>query len=151
SEGLDVFIALTDPELGVIRAMGAHADRTVTLPSVEGPNCTREALLGMGFEERRFARRRAEPAAKAFSAPTIDREAEEVARRIVAEVDAGRQFREVGIIVRNPDVYVPALRAALERFGIPARSYFSDAVGEHAAARYVSAVVKALLSLWYHA
>jgi RecB family exonuclease len=141
---MDGFFALTDPELAVIRAMAAHADLTITLPELNAPNLT-------GFTERRLERKRAEPAVQSFSAPTVDREAEEIARRILARVEAGTAFREIGIIVRNPDVYLPALRAALERFGIPARFYFSDALSEHSLVRSLAGRIAALLSNWDHA
>ena len=148
---MDGFFALTDPELAVVLAIGGHADLTVTLPNPEGPNPTRDALLAMGFEERRVEDRRAEAVACAFSAATVDREAEEIARRVLAEVEAGASFRDIGIIVRNPDVYLPALRAALERFGIPSRFYFSDKLDESGVVRYLSGAVSALLSGWDHA
>jgi len=48
---VDGFLALTDPELGVIRAIGGQADLTVTLPLLDDSNATRDALLRMGFEE----------------------------------------------------------------------------------------------------
>src|SRR5260221_6701942 len=111
---MDGFFALTDPELAVIRAMAAHADLTITLPELDGPNLT-------GFAERRLERKRAEPAVQSFSAPTVDREAEEIARRILARVGAGTAFREIGIIVHNPEGDLPALRAALGPFRVPAR------------------------------
>jgi ATP-dependent helicase/DNAse subunit B len=145
---MDGFLALTDPELAVIRAIGAQAELTVTLPLLDDPNATRDALLAMGFEEERLARERAEPAVHAFSAPTIDREAEEIARRIL---NSGGAFGEIGIIVRNPDVYLHPLRAALERFGIPARFHFADSLGEHGTVRYLAGVVKGLQSGWEHA
>ena len=75
----------------------------------------------------------------------IDREAEEIARRIL---NSGTAFGDIGIVVRNQDVYRPALRAALERFGIPARFYFADSLGEHGTVRYLAGVVEALRSGW---
>src|SRR5207302_6067931 len=109
------------------------------LPELDWPNWT-------GFTERRLEQKRPEPAVQNFSAPTVDREAEEIARRILVRVEAGTAFREIGIIVRNPDVYLPALRAALERFGIPARFYFSDALHEHSRVRHLAGRITALLS-----
>ena len=144
-------LALTDPELAVIRALAEHADLTLTLPALDGPHFPREALLGMGFEERRLERQRVQPSVHTFSAPTVDREAEEIARRILAQAQSGTPFREIGVIVRNPDTYLPALRAALERFGIPARFYFSGALNEHGVVRYLSGLITALLSGWDHA
>src|SRR5260370_425781 len=125
---MDGFLALTDPELAVVRAIGAHADLTVTLPVMDGPAATRDGLLAMGFREQSLEIERPEPAVQGFAAATIDREADEIARRILS---SGNPFGETGIIVRNPDVYVPTLRAELERFGIPARFYFSDPLAPH--------------------
>ena len=64
-----------------------------------------------------------------MKAPGIEREVEEIARRILQQADSGRPFREIGIIVRSPEIYVPALRSTLERFGIPARFYFDSPTG----------------------
>jgi len=147
---MDGFFALTDPELAVVVAVGGHTDLTVTLPNPEGPNPTRDALVEMGFEERRVEDRRAQAVTCAFSASTVDREAQEIARRVLTEVEAGAAFRDIGIIVRNPDVYTPALRAALERFGIPSRFYFSEKLDESGSVRYLAGVVSALLSDWDH-
>lgn len=144
---IDGFFALTDPELAVIRALAAHAEVTVTLPSREGANVSREALLAMGFEERAMARRRPEPRVESFSAATLDREADEIARRIVESGD----FGGTGVLVRNPEAYLAPLRAAFERFGAPARFYFSDPLSEHGVTRFLSGLVEALLSGWDHA
>ena len=145
---MDGFVAFTDPELAVVRAIGARADLRVTLPVVDGPNATRDALLAMGFSEQSMKIDRPEPAVQGFAASTIDREADEIARRILS---SGRPFGETGIIVRNPDVYVPPLRAALERFGIPARFYFPDPLAGHGTVRFLSGVIEALRSGWEHA
>ena len=146
---MDGFLALTDPELGVIRAIGGQADLTVTLPLLDDSNATRDALLAMGFEEERLLDSGdREIGVSRFSAPTIDREAEEIARRIL---NSGTAFGDIGIVVRNQDVYLPALRAALERFGIPARFYFADSLGEHGTVRFLAGVVEALRSGWEYA
>ncbi len=139
---IDGFFTLTDPELAVIRAIGAHAELTVTLPTVEEP--IRDALFAMQFREQRLERRRPLVEPKTFAAPTPDREATEIARRIV---ECG-EFGRTGIIVRNPDLYLGPLRAALERFGIPARFYFSDSLGEHSSAKFLTGAIEALMSGW---
>ncbi|HTM50300.1 MAG TPA: PD-(D/E)XK nuclease family protein [Bryobacteraceae bacterium] len=145
---MDGFLAFTDPELAVIRSLAAHADLTLTLPERDGPRPDRDALLAMGCEERRMQRVRARPAAGAFRAPSIGRESEEIALRILDLAEAGREFREIGIVVRNPEVYAGPLRAALERFGIPARFYFPEKLDQHRTARYVAGVIGAILSGW---
>ena len=111
----------------------------------------RARLLGMGFREERTARSRPSPVLALVKAPGIEREAEEIARRILEQAAAGRPFREMGIVVRAEDTYVPVLRTTLERFGIPARFYFDEDLERHPAARFLSGAVDAMLGGWDHA
>jgi ATP-dependent helicase/DNAse subunit B len=84
-------------------------------------------------------------------APGIEREAEEIARRILEQAAAGRPFREMGIIVRAAGTYVPVVRSTLERFGIPARFYFDSEMERHAVVRFLGGAVDAMLDGWDHA
>jgi ATP-dependent helicase/DNAse subunit B len=148
---LDGFFSLTDAELTVVRALAAHAGVTVTLPSAAVADATRARLLSMGFSESELRRERVLPKRELFSAPTIEREADEIARRILQEIAVGRAFHEIGIILRSPEVYTGLLRATLERFGIPARFYFDLVLMEQPAARFLAGAVDAMLSGWDHA
>lgn len=148
---LDGFSSFTDPELTLLIAVSRFADVTVTLPTGPVSESSRRKLLGMGFEERACERERSTPETVVFKAGTIEKEANEIARRILEQVAAGSGFREIGIIVRNPDRYVPVLRATLERFGIPARFYFHSALLEHAVGQFLCGVVDAMLGGWDHA
>ena len=148
---LDGFYALPDPELAVIGAMCRHADVTLTLPvaAITGP--TRARLLARGFVEEACTWQRPKPRIELCATPSIEREADEIARRILEQAAAGRPFREMGVIVRSPEVYEPVLRATLDRFGIPARFYFDADLSNHALARYLTGIVDALLGGWDHA
>jgi ATP-dependent helicase/DNAse subunit B len=148
---LDGFHALPDPELRVIEALSHHADLTLTLGDGDATETVRARLHAMGFREERAGRPRATPAMALVRAPAIEREAEEIARRILEQAAAGRPFREMGIIVRTAETYVPVLRSTLERFGIPARFYFDSDMERHAAVRFVSGAVDAMLGGWDHA
>jgi ATP-dependent helicase/DNAse subunit B len=161
---LDGFYALPDPELAVIGALARQAEVVVTLPGdgVElvgrrkrlPHNHNDDRFLGSAlpaFEIERLARRRPEPAMMLVRAPSIEREAEEIARRIVEQAAVGRPFREMGIVVRAAETYVPVLRAVLERFGIPARFYFDSRLHRHPAIRYLTGAVDAMLCGWDHA
>ena len=128
-----------------IAALGRHAEVTLTFESAE------PRLLAMGFREERLARVRPAPARAVVRAPSIEREAEEIARRILEQAAAGRPFREMGIVVRAADTYVPLLRSTLERFGIPARFYFDQNLEEHAVTRFLTGAVDAMLGGWDHA
>jgi ATP-dependent helicase/DNAse subunit B len=145
---LDGFHALSDPELEVIEAMARHAGLTVTLPAGVGTDPTRAQLAAMGFREKRLDRRRAEPAVDVVEAATIEREVDEIARRILEQAAAGRSFREMGVIVRSAGVYEPILRASLQRYGIPARFYLDSELASHGGARYLAGIVEALLGGW---
>jgi ATP-dependent helicase/DNAse subunit B len=142
---LDGFHALPDPELRVIGALGRHCDLTLTFPEMD------PRLRAMGFREQPLPRVRPAPAMELVRAPGIEREADEIARRILEQAAAGRPFREMGIVVRAAETYVPLLRSTLERFGIPARFYFEPRLEEHAAIRFLSSAVDAMLGGWDHA
>ena len=145
---LDGFFSLTDAELLVVRALARHAELTVTLPSAGVATATRARLVSMGFREEVLRRKRIIPRRELFSAPGIEREADEIARRILQEAAGGRPFREMGIIVRAPEVYLGLLGATLERFGIPARFYFDSALLEQPAIRCLAGTVNAMLGGW---
>jgi ATP-dependent helicase/DNAse subunit B len=145
---LDGFHALPDPELAVIEAMARHSDVTVTLPSGAATRATHERLLAMGCAEQHCETRRAHPAIEVFEAPRIEREADEIARRVIEQAAAGKPFREMGIIVRNTKLYEPILRTTLERFRIPARFYMDAPLAAHGVTRYLTGAVDAMLGGW---
>ena len=93
----------------------------------------------------------AQPHIELCEAPSIEREADEIARRILEQAAAGRPFRDMGVIVRSPEMYEPILRATLDRFGIPARFYFDADLSKHALVRYLAGIVDALLGGWDYA
>jgi ATP-dependent helicase/DNAse subunit B len=147
---LDGFHALPDPELRVIGALSRHADLTLTLGDGDATETVRARLHAMGFREQRAARPRVTPAMALVRAPGIEREAEEIARLILEQAAAGRPFREMGIIARAAEIYVPVLRSTLERFGIPARFYFDSEMERHAVVRFLGGAVDAMLGGWDH-
>jgi ATP-dependent helicase/DNAse subunit B len=145
---LDGFHALPDPELRVISALDKRADVSIALAD--------EALAGevsrlVGNATRvRLERARTEPAKRLFRARSVEREVEEIARRILEQAAEGRAFREIGIVARAADAYEPALRSTLSRFGIPARFYFDSALEAHPAVRFLAGAVEAMLAGWDH-
>jgi len=142
------FFSLSKPELEVIEALSHHANLTITLPEWHGAEETRVALAAMGFEERRLVGQRTQPQVTVLEASTINHELEEIARRIVEEANRGRPLREIGIVVRNEEPYLPALRSILSRFGIPARFYFPDWLATHPVIQFFSNMLGALLHDW---
>jgi len=147
---LDGFFSFTGPELDLIEALSKHARVTVTLPAWPGAEAARSRLAAMGFREERLTDvRRAAPVTLIAARGQHD-EISQIAARILDEARAGRPFRHMGVVVRATGSYAGALRAALERFGIPARFYFRDALADHPFVRAVEALMDALLSGWEH-
>jgi ATP-dependent helicase/DNAse subunit B len=147
---LDGFHALPDPELAVIAALGRHAALTLALDDADLTGAVRGRLRALGFQEQPMKRKRPTPATKLVVAPNIEREVDEIARRILDQ-SAVRPFREMAIIVRAEETYVPILRATLERFAIPARFYFKSELQQHAAVRFLGGIVEAMMGGWDHA
>jgi len=145
---LDGFYALPDPELAVIEALRRHTDVTLTLPAAAITEGTRERLLAMGFVEEICDRPRVSSRTEVCEAPSIEREADEIARRILEQAAAGRPFREMGVVLRNPDAYVPILTTTFSRFGIPASFYFDADLSRHALVCYLAGAVDAMLGGW---
>jgi ATP-dependent helicase/DNAse subunit B len=147
---LDGFHALPDPELAVIAALAGHADVTLALDTLDLTAAFRSRLVSIGLTEQRLSRRRARPAIQSFQAGGVERETDEIARRILEQAASGRAFREMAIIVRAAENYVPVLRGTLSRFGIPAHFYFDQDLDRHPAVRFLSGAIDALLSGWDH-
>jgi len=118
------------------------------MPTWCGAESTLESLRAIPAHEQPFdATTKPAPTRIHFAAPTLDQECVEIARRIL---DANREFRDIGVIVRSEDPYVPALRTAFERFGIPARFYFGTPLRDDPTIRYLSALTEAMLTGWEH-
>jgi ATP-dependent helicase/DNAse subunit B len=146
----DGFFAFSPPELDLLEALSQRAALTVSLPSWSGGQASRARLLACGFQEAICPEARRRPSAEVVSAPTLDREIEEIARLILAEAAGGRPLREMGIVLRARDPYAGALETALSRFGIPARFYFADPLAAHPAVDYLSRLIEAQLAGWDH-
>lgn len=144
------FFSFTPPELEVIRAIAQRSELTIALTEWAGAQQTLAALRSIADGERELEQSARKAARIVVKAATVDGEATEIARRILIEVERGRSFREIGILVRTADPYVPALQTALERFGIPARFYFGNPLPSNATVRYLLSVVEAMLKGWEH-
>ncbi len=142
----DGFTAFTDPELGLVEALSATREVVVTLPLDASSLSTRRRFAQLHAEVRELpapAPRQADWVR--FAADSLEREADEIARRILA---SGHAFREIGLVLRNPDRYAGLLESTFERFGIPARFYFTAELHRNSAAAYLIATVDAMLSGW---
>jgi ATP-dependent helicase/DNAse subunit B len=147
----DGFFTFSESEARALVALSRQTRVILTLPDWPASARAREDLLQAGFEERRLHQTFRTPPQEVFSAATIEREVEEIARRILELHSAGRSFREIGIVLRARDPYAPLLMTTLARFGIPARAYFSDPLDRHPAVAFLLGVVRSMLAAWDHA
>ncbi len=131
--GFDEF---TEPEQRVLDAVARHAE----VIHCQGPGVHTSVDAPRGHPGT--------SACATFLAASIEREVEEIARRIL---ETGRSFDEIGIVVRAAEAYVPLLRSTLGRFGIPAHFHFDTPLEREPAVRFLSGVVDAMLSGWDHA
>ena len=99
----DGFFSFSPAERTLIESMADRTELTVTLPQSD------PWLPRAGFVEQSLPESRRRPRIDRFSAPTLDSEVEEIARRILYEAAHGRPFREMGVILRVRDPYAPAL------------------------------------------
>lgn len=141
------FTGFTPPEIEVLRALAAQTRLVVTLPDTSSAV---EPLRAFASEFRQLSPAEARERRILVAAPTPEAEASEIARRILAEAAQGRPFREMAIVLRSEKPAAPALRSALDRFGIPARFYFAPVLSDDATVRYLLALANAALSGWDH-
>lgn len=141
---IDGFFSLSHGERTMIEAVARQTAVTITLPETDA------GLVRAGFVEHRLDGRYRNARTNCFSAPSLEREAEEIARRILDEAGRGRAFREMGVVLRVREPYGATLETTFARFGIPARSYFATPLDRTPATAYLSRVVGAMLDGWDH-
>jgi ATP-dependent helicase/nuclease subunit B len=77
------------------------------------------------------------------AAPGEEREVRELARAILGHAAAGGRFDEVGVLLRQPDVYRSAIRDVFQAAGIPYAWGVGPRLGETRAGRSLALLVEA--------
>ncbi len=144
------FFSFTPPELEVLEALSNKVELTIALTNWEGAQRSLTALRRFAKHEHTTVTPPNRSHRTLVKAPSLDRETAEIARRIIEHIDQGRQFRDIGIILRSQVPYAASVQTALERFGIPYRLYFGDPLTTNATSRYLLGLVDAMLSGWEH-
>src|SRR6185312_3625393 len=75
-------------------------------------------------------------------------EADEIARRILELNRRGTSFPGIAVALRDVESWLPLLRSAFDRFGIPARYYFSTPAARHPAVVFLNGLIRCALSDW---
>jgi ATP-dependent helicase/DNAse subunit B len=144
----DGFMTFSPVEAELLRALNQTCEVTVTLSDSHAADEFRRLALQWGCEEKLLSSPTRRPEIAIVSAVSIEREADEIARRIVEMNSSGVPFREIGVGLRDAESYLPLLRGTLERFGIPARYYFATPLRRHPAALFLSGSIGNILEGW---
>jgi ATP-dependent helicase/DNAse subunit B len=145
---MDGFLAFSPVESELVRSLATNCELTLTLPEMEGTKPVRQLALQLGAADRLLTGAVRAPARVLAGANSLEREADEIARRIVELRASGMQFRDIAVAVRDPGAYVSLLRATFERFEVPARFYFDQPLESHPATIFLSGLVEGALNGW---
>jgi ATP-dependent helicase/DNAse subunit B len=145
---VDGFFTLTPAELAVLEKLASQTQVIVTLPDWPGSAAARERLLRSGFTEQHLGTTLRRPSRKVRSALSLEQEVEQIALRILEHRANGREFREIGVLLRVREPYASALETTFARLGIPARFHFTDVLSAHPAIQYLTGLIRALLTGW---
>lgn len=148
---IDGFFTFSAAETQLVVALAERTSVVVTLPDWAGSENVRNILLAAGFAEQRLVSGTRSPDRTGFSAATIEREVEEIARRILQSAERGAAFREMGIVLRSREPYAGIVETTLARFGIPARFYFQHPLSSHPISIYFSNLIRGVLAGLDHA
>ena len=101
----------------------AYAAPLVAWLEEQGFAASGDRPAGHPLAERLFGAPEGKPArapeVRILAAPGEPREAREIVRQVLELAARGIPFHDIGILLRNPDVYAPLLRDAFELRGIP--------------------------------
>ncbi|HKD10112.1 MAG TPA: PD-(D/E)XK nuclease family protein [Bryobacteraceae bacterium] len=145
---MDGFAAFSPLETELIAALAKSCDTTVTTTDTRGGDEIRRMAMRLGARQTELSGRARRPQTELVKATSVEREADEIARRIIELRARGTAFREMGVAVRDVGSYAPLLRGVFERFGIPARFYFGGPLREHPAAIFVGGLIECAIGGW---
>jgi ATP-dependent helicase/DNAse subunit B len=141
---VDGFTDFTHRQKQVLQQLvNRAAESVVTLP--ESSETARQMLTReLAFSEERLeGNHRGQPERTAFSCRDRREELELVAREIEKLVDHhGYRFREIGVIVQRPDVYLHPLADLFRARYIPARLFFPVSAAETSLGRHLLACMR---------
>jgi len=145
---LDGFLHLSPAEQEFVAALARSCDVTLTIADSPATEEIRRFAMRAGAEDRLLPGASPKPSVTLASARTVEREADEIARRILALHEDGTPFRQIAVALRDASVYVPLLQATFERFGIPARFYFGRPLAGHPVAIFLGGMITCALGGW---
>ncbi len=144
----DGFLNFSPVEQEFLGALAQTCDVTLAITDHPAAEDIYRLALKLGAHDRLLPGTPRRPQTTVVSAPTLEREADEIARRILTWHNDGTPFREIGVALRDAATYVPLFKGTFARFGIPARFYFSSPLRKHPAATFLGGLISGALTGW---
>ena len=145
---MDGFIHLSPLESELVSALARTCDLTLTMIDTPAADDMRKLALQLGATDRLLTGGCRKAGVTVVASASMPREADEIARRILNLHERGTAFREIGVALREASSYLPLLRGTFERFGIPARYYFSTPLRKHPTAVFLGGLISCALHGW---
>jgi len=145
---LDGFQNLSPLEEHFIAGLNKSCDLAITLTDSRSAEQIYRFALQSGAQDRLLPGSPRRPVPETASASAIEREADEIALRLLKLNERGTPFREMGVALREPSIYVPLLKGTFERFGVPARFHFSAPLSKQPAATFLGGLIECVLNGW---
>jgi ATP-dependent helicase/DNAse subunit B len=145
---LDGFVNFSPIEQEFVAHLARTCDLTLTITDSLATEDMRRLAMRLGAEDSLLRGGSRRPPVTFASARTLEREADEIARRIVGLHEDGTPFREIAVALRDTSAYAQLLEGTFERFGIPPRFYFSKPLRDHPAAVFFGGLISGALEGW---
>ena len=145
---LDGFLTFSPLDSQFVRALAQTSNLTLTVTECPATIEIRKLAYQLGAADHLLPGQARRPQVAIIEAGTIEREADAIAHGIIELNRTGVNFREIGVALRETATFLPLLRATLERFGIPARFYFSSPLRFHPVALFLNGLVTGALKGW---
>jgi ATP-dependent helicase/DNAse subunit B len=145
---LDGFLNFSPIEYAFLRELSKTCNVTLAITDSKATEEIYRFAVSLGAKDRLLPGKSRKPRTILVEARTLEREADEIARRIIALEEQGTAFRRLAVAVREAATWVPLLKGTFSRFGIPARFYFSSPLGKQPAAVFLGGLISAVLAGW---
>ncbi len=145
---IDGFLKFSPLEAGLVRSLAVNCDLTLTLTDEPVADDSHRLALELGALGQLLPGAPRRPRTIAVETPSPEREADEIARRILALHNEGAEFPGIAVALRDPETWLPLLRTAFDRFGIPARYYFSVPARQHPVTLFLGGLISCAIGDW---
>jgi ATP-dependent helicase/DNAse subunit B len=144
----DGFLNFSPIEFDFLRELAKVCDVTLTISDSQATDEIRRFATRLGAADLLLQSNPRKPVITLVNARTLEREADEIARRALALHEQGVEFRRIGVALRDASTWESLLKETFDRFGIPARFYFSSPLRKHPVAGFLGGLISGALGGW---